>query len=483
LIKKFYKIQIVIGDNNMKFKIFLFCLVVYFLLNDGLFAQQNQGMDELKKGYKSVEYTVRANEASELIAQKYYGTYSREVYYELENKKMKLSNLLRKVNGIENRDFQLGEKINLPIIDDIHFKFDINIKNDKEAKEFCDFRSHVAESISDEEIAKKICIRTVDSLKECDECADKECDECRFKPKSESSPKPKSSSDGNSSANQLNSSAVDNRLKTLEEQSQKKLSAFDNRIKALEDSKVSEQISALDDRTKKLEEQTADSEEKSQISERLSTLDNRIKELEDRSQKQLPAFDKVSEQISALDDRTKKIEEQTADSEEKSQISERLSTLDNRIKELEDRSQKQLSAEDSKVSEQISALDDRIKKLEKQSPAPKEESQISEQLSNLDNRISELRSSLNERVKNLEDGKKVATAIRKNSIPDDDYVVREGDTLGDISTIFYGTCRFAKCIQEANKRNIPIIHDISVGMEILIPKPEYCEKNNLRGLR
>ena len=52
-----------------------------------------------------------------------------------------------------------------------------------------------------------------------------------------------------------------------------------------------------------------------------------------------------------------------------------------------------------------------------------------------------------------------------------DYVVKPGDTLGQISESFYGSARYAELIFEANRESLRDADDIRVGQTLRIPPP------------
>lgn len=54
------------------------------------------------------------------------------------------------------------------------------------------------------------------------------------------------------------------------------------------------------------------------------------------------------------------------------------------------------------------------------------------------------------------------------------YVIKSGDTLGRISTRFYGTANLTKCIQDANAAVITDPSKLQVGKSIVIPAEATC---------
>lgn len=54
------------------------------------------------------------------------------------------------------------------------------------------------------------------------------------------------------------------------------------------------------------------------------------------------------------------------------------------------------------------------------------------------------------------------------------YVIKSGDTLGRISTRFYGTANLNKCIQDANTTVITDPNKLQVGKSIVIPAEASC---------
>lgn len=54
------------------------------------------------------------------------------------------------------------------------------------------------------------------------------------------------------------------------------------------------------------------------------------------------------------------------------------------------------------------------------------------------------------------------------------YVIKPADTLGRISTRFYGTANLTKCIQDANAAVIPDPNRLQVGRSIVIPAEASC---------
>ena len=54
------------------------------------------------------------------------------------------------------------------------------------------------------------------------------------------------------------------------------------------------------------------------------------------------------------------------------------------------------------------------------------------------------------------------------------YVIKSGDTLGRISTRFYGTANLTKCIQDANAAAITDPSKLQVGKSIVIPAEASC---------
>lgn len=54
------------------------------------------------------------------------------------------------------------------------------------------------------------------------------------------------------------------------------------------------------------------------------------------------------------------------------------------------------------------------------------------------------------------------------------YVIKSGDTLGRISTRFYGTANLTKCIQDANAAVITDPSKLQVGKSIVIPAEASC---------
>ncbi|HEU4866223.1 MAG TPA: LysM peptidoglycan-binding domain-containing protein [Actinomycetota bacterium] len=54
------------------------------------------------------------------------------------------------------------------------------------------------------------------------------------------------------------------------------------------------------------------------------------------------------------------------------------------------------------------------------------------------------------------------------------YVIKSGDTLGRISTRFYGTANLTKCIQDANASVITDPSKLQVGKSIVIPAEASC---------